>query len=158
MALESLSWGPGFFCGESWYRQECVWKFAKGFDHGLPRYDLTSCLNTFRTILIGCHGQTIKDIPNKSNAFVRLSPEMLYTEFDKNWSKIEGGEAFLLIFTKFKMAENLSWRKMTSQGALDSSWPKDSRDTKFLKIGHTVQKLWAKLYLQKPAFLTCWWR
>ena len=37
---------------------------------------------------------------------------------------------------------------MTSYGALDSSQPKDSRDAKFLKIGLTVQKLQAEMYLQ----------
>ena len=80
--------------------------------------------------------------------FVRIGPKMPYTNFHDNRSKIVTRETFFAFSTFFKMAENLSWRKLTSWGALNSAWSKDSKDAKFLKIGCTVQKLHAEMYLQ----------
>ena len=51
-------------------------------------------------------------------------------------------------FHKVQHGGKAKWRTMTSYSALDSSQPKDSSDTKYLKIGRTVQALQAEIFVK----------
>ena len=65
---------------------------------------------------------------------------MMCANSREDWTKIEGGEAKKRVSLKFKMAENRYHRKLTSYGVLNSSRPRESNGTSFLKIGHAVHK------------------
>ena len=87
-------------------------------------------------------------------SFVRIRPKILCANFRDNRSKFVTAENFLRFSTKSKMAENLVRRKLTSKGALDSSW---SNDTNYLVFEiQTNESKVIKLNVLQT--LTCWWR
>ena len=89
----------------------------------------------------GYYERTLWNIAISLEYLYRIGPEIMCANFREIWRKHVEKIAKSVFWRKFKMAENLSWRKWAWPIWGDAPQPKESREKIILIFRHTVQEL-----------------
>ena len=92
----------------------------------------------------GYYERTLWNIAISLEYLYHIGPEIMCANFREIWRKYVGKVAKSVFWRKFKMAENLSWRKWAWPIWGDAARPKECREKRILIFRHTVQELGAK--------------